>query len=306
VLQSELTECTRRQFVIGGVFSAFTAYATILNLPLPAFAATDSFTGDEIFQRILSHAKSGKWKSLPIGELMGKIAKEFEGTPYVGRTLEHSIDVEQCTVNMTGLDCVTFFETTLDFARMLKKGGDTTAALLNEVRFTRYRAGKQGDYSSRLHYTTDWFVDNQTKGVVKILGDLPGAEPFEKKVGFMSSHPELYKQLAAHPDLLPKIKQVEEAINARRLNYVPLIKLAEAEPHLKTGDIVAVCTSDRGIDIAHTGLVIRDAEGVPHFMDASSSKSKMKVTLEPGRISESLRSSKSWIGAMFARPLEPA
>ena len=306
MLQSELTECTRRQFVIGGVFTAFTAYAAILNLPLPAFAVTDSFTGDEIFQRILSDAKTSKWKSLSIGDLMGKIAKEFEGTPYVGRTLEHSIDVEQCTVNMTGLDCVTFFETTLDFARMLKKGGSTRTDLLNEIRFTRYRGGKQGDYSSRLHYTTDWFVDNQAKGVVNILGDLPGAEPFEKKVDFMSSHPELYKQLAAHPDLLPKIKKLEDAINARQLNYVPLNKLAEAEPQLKTGDIVAVCTSDKGIDIAHTGLLIRDAGGVPQFMDASSGKSKMKVTLEPGPISESLCSTKGWIGAMFARPLEAA
>jgi hypothetical protein len=66
-----------------------------------------------------------------------------------------------------------------------------------------------------------------------------------------------------------------------------------------------MCTSQNGIDIAHTGLIYRDSEGVAHFMDASSGKSKMKVTIETGSISQSIAANKSWTGAMFARPLEP-
>lgn len=299
----DLRGYSRREFLLslGGV------YLALLDARHPAFSgALDSFTGDEIFQRIISKAKGGHWKILPIGELMGKIAMEFVDTPYLAQTLEQSVDIEKCTVNLKGLDCVTFFETTLNFARMIKKGGSTPADLLKEVQYTRYRGGALGDYSSRLHYTTDWFVDNQEKGVVKILSELPGSEPFEQKVGIMSQRSNLYKQLAAHPELVPKIKAFEDAINARHLSYVPLAKLSSVEPLLKTGDIVAVCTSDSGIDIAHTGLLIRDAKGVPHFMDASSGKSKMKVTLEPGPISQSLSWSKKLTGAMFARPLDPA
>jgi hypothetical protein len=57
------------------------------------------------------------------------------------------------------------------------------------------------------HYTTDWFVDNEEKGVVKILTpELPGAKPFTQKVGIMSQHPENYRQLAAHPELLRAIR----------------------------------------------------------------------------------------------------
>ena len=81
-------------------------------------------------------------------------------------------------------------------------------------------------------------------------------------------------------------------------------KLAGVEPLLKTGDIVGVCTTEPGIDIAHTGLVYRDEAGVPHFMDASSSKSKMRVTIEPGPIGGALNWSKKLTGAMFARPVE--
>ncbi len=121
----------------------------------------------------------------------------------------------------------------------------------------------------------------------------------------MTSHPESYRQLLAHPHLMLKIRRQEDLINGRSLKYLPLDKVAGAEPLLKTGDIVGVCTDIPGVDIAHTGLIIRDSEGVVHFMDASSKKSKMKVTLEPGPISQTLNWSKNLTGLMLARPLEP-
>ena len=267
----------------------------------------EPFKGGDIFDRMLKKALDDKWDTLPIGQTMGHVAMELKGTPYVGFTLELSKDTEVCSVNLMGLDCVTFFEDTLDFSRMLKKGGRTPEAMLAEVTFTRYRGGRLGDFTSRLHYTTDWFVDNEQKKVVRILApDLPGAEPFTQKVGIMSEHPENYRQLKAHPELIPAIKKYEDEINSRSLKYIPMAKLKDAEPELQTGDIVGVCTTEHGIDIAHTGLIYADKDGVRHFMDASSSRSNMKVTLESGPISETLNWSKRLTGAMFARPLEPA
>ena len=183
-------------------------------------------------------------------------------------------------------------------------GKSSPEDLLAEVQTTRYRGGKMGDFTTRLHYTTDWFVDNEAKGVVKILTpDLPGAQPFTQKVGIMSEHPENYRQLAAHPELLPTIRLAEEKINARSLKYLPMDKLAAAEHLLQTGDIVGVATTEQGIDIAHTGLCIKDEQGVVHFMDASSSRRSMKVTLEP-EISKCLNWSSKLTGVMIARPLE--
>ena len=89
------------------------------------------------------------------------------------------------------------------------------------MRTTRYRGGKMGDFTTRLHYTTDWFVDNEAKGVVKILTPkLPGAQPFTQKVGIMSQHPENYRQLAAHPELIPNIRLAEDKINAPSLKFL--------------------------------------------------------------------------------------
>jgi hypothetical protein len=224
----------------------------------------------------------------------------------VGFTLEASPDTEYCVVNLKGLDCVTFFEDSLCMARMIKHGKSSPADLVSEIQFTRYRGGKMGDFTTRLHYTTDWFVNNEKKGVIKILTpELPGAELFTQKVGIMSEHPEHYRQLKAHPELVPAIRLTEEKINSRSLKYLPMNRLKADEPLLQTGDIVGVCTTEDGIDIAHTGLCIKDKQGIVHFMDASSSHNVMRVTLER-EISASLNWSRKLTGVMFARPLEVA
>ncbi|SPE54303.1 conserved exported hypothetical protein [Verrucomicrobia bacterium] len=289
------------------------ALGTLGLLSSPAFAedAADRpreqllrFEGQDVFNRILRKSSAENWRRLSIGELIGKIALELKDTPYVGFTLELSKDQEYCVVNLKGLDCVTFFEDSLDLARMIKRGKSAPNDLLAEVRTTRYRGGRIGDFTTRLHYTTDWFVDNEAKGVVKILTpDLPGAEPFTQKVGIMSQHPENYRQLAAHPQLLSEIRLAEDKINAHPLKYLPLAKLEAAEHLLQTGDIVGVTTTAEGIDIAHTGLCIKDDQGIVHFMDASSSRTRMRVTLEP-QISKCLNWSSELTGVMIARPLE--
>lgn len=264
----------------------------------------EPFAGKDVFTRILNKSSAEKWQRLPIGELIGKIAMELKGTPYVGFTLELSKDVETCVVNLNGLDCVTFFEDSLCMARMIKKGKSSPEDLLKEVQTTRYRHGKMGDFTTRLHYTTDWFADNERKGIVKILTpSLPGAEPFTQKVGIMSQHPEHYRQLQAHPEMVPAIRLTEEKINAQSFKYLPMNKLAAAEHLLQTGDIVGVATTEEGIDIAHTGLCIKDEQGIVHFMDASSSRRNMKVTLESD-ISKCLNWSPKLTGVIFARPLE--
>ena len=265
----------------------------------------EHFQGDRKFQQIIAEAKAGKWAALPIGELMGKIAVQLQGIPYRSGTLELSSDREICSVNLEALDCVTFFETTLDMARMLKEGGSTPADLLRQVSHSRYRGGVVGDYSTRLHYMSGWLIDNQSRGIVKVLSNLPGSEPFKPTVDFLSTHPQASIQLKAHPELIEKIKRAEQDVGKMTLSLVPIARLGAVEPLLKTGDIVAIVSNQDGLDISHTGLVIRTADGVAHFMDASSRKAVMRVTLEPGSIGDTLKRFTHSPGVIFARPLEP-
>lgn len=257
------------------------------------------FTGGDVFQRLLDRSNAEGWETLPMGERVGRVGMALMDTPYVAFTLELWTDREACVVNLKGLDCVTFFESSLGFARMLERGSRTPGDLMREVTRTRYRGGTLGDYTTRLHYTCDWMHDNARKGTVQLLTpELPGAERFTERVYFMSQNPDKYRQLKANPSLVPKIRAAETAINARETFFIPVAKVAAIEERLQTGDILGITAGQKGIDCAHTGICVRDADGTLRF--AHASLSQKKVLLDK-RLSEYL---KGWAtGIMVARPI---
>lgn len=301
----------RYRVIAGGSLVLLGLFASMRPQMGPAGAAAaetrrmdqpEHFTGVETFDRLTRLAEQGGWHDKPIGEVIGAIGLALRGTPYVGSTLELYDDREVCSVNLAGLDCVTFFESALDFARMVKKGEHSTSAMLDQVTYTRYRDGKVGDYTSRLHYTADWFYNNEEKRVVKgITRELPGAERFTKDVNFMSTHPDAYRQLKANPGLVPKIREVEERINKRTMYYIPKEKVAAIESRLQTGDIIGITTTIPGIDCSHTGICYRDEKGVLRYLHASSTKKQVWLDDE---LSAYLMSVSKHTGIMVARPVD--
>jgi N-acetylmuramoyl-L-alanine amidase-like len=260
------------------------------------------FEGREVFDRLLGQAREQRWSELPIGERVGAIGMALRRTPYVASTLELYDDREVCSVDFRGLDCVTFFELALAFARMLKRGERTPEALLAEVTFLRYRGGHVTDYASRLHYLSDWFADNQAKRVVRVVTDeLPGAERFTRRVSFMSTHPGAYRQLKASPEQLAKITALETEINARTTSYLPKEKVAASQRLLITGDIIGVTTTIEGLDCAHSGVCYRDEAGVPRLLHASTTRNAVVLDEDLATYVASVRTHS---GIMVARPLE--
>ena len=261
------------------------------------------FTGQEALQRLLRLAYERVWTEQPIGERIGAIGMALRQTPYVDATLELYEDREVCSINLRGLDCVTFFESALALARMLRRGEHTPEALLAEVTFTRYRGGQLTDYASRLHYLSDWFVDNEGKRVVRVITrELPGAARFTKRVSFMSRHPEAYRQLKGSPDLVQKIARVEARINGRETEYVPKAKVMDAQALLTTGDIVGITTTIDGLDCAHAGVCYRD-QGALRLLHASTTR---KAVVLDEELATYLARVPTHTGIMVARPLEVA
>lgn len=262
----------------------------------------EAFSGQEVFDRLLAQAREGGWRTLAIGERIGAIGLALLHAPYVAATPEVG-DREVCSVDLRGLDCVTFFETAVCFARMLKGGGRTPRALLGQVRFTRYRAGRLIDYASRLHYTSDWFADNARKRVVRLVTrELAGATRLEKRVNFMSTHPAAYPALAADPALVRMIARIEDRLNRRPMVYVPKDRVVDAQSSLTTGDIVGITTSIDGLDCAHTGLCYRDERGRVRLLHASTTA--REVTLDD-ELTAYLARVPTHTGVIVARPLEP-
>ena len=267
-------------------------------------AKPDAFSGREVFERLLALAREQGWRKLAIGERIGAIGIALLHTPYVAATLEIGDGREVCSVDLHGLDCVTFFETAVCVARMLKTGGRTPRALLEQVCFTRYRAGRPGGYASRLHYMSDWFADNARKRVVRLLTrELPGAARLDKRVSFMSTHPAAYPRLSADPALVRTIARIEHRINDRPTVYVPKDRVVDAQPFLMTGDILGITTSIDGLDCAHAGLCYRDEPGRVRLLHASTTV--REVTLDD-ELTAYLARVPSHTGVIVARPLEPA
>ncbi|MCX6139564.1 MAG: DUF1460 domain-containing protein [Candidatus Kapabacteria bacterium] len=252
-----------------------------------------------IYSQALRQAKSGSWNKLSIGLLMGHVGGLLVGTPYVGGTLEGD-GPEICRVDLTGLDCVTFFESVLDIARVIKKGNSSWDDLRNEVTFTRYRKGVLSDYSSRLHYTADWIEDNVSKGVVKDISKDIGGDPFPIRVNFMSQNPKYYRPLRDDSTLITSMAGIERSLGTTTRYLVPRERIGSIESQLQTGDIVAIATSKDGLDYAHTGMIFMDGE-IARFMHASSQKKK--VVLD-GSIGEYVNGVKSHTGISVVRPLE--
>jgi hypothetical protein len=264
--------------------------------------APDVVEGLDTFERLLAQAHRETWRERPIGERTGAVGMALRQTPYVDATLELYEDREVCSVDFRGLDCVTFYESALAFARMLRRGGRTPEALLAEVTLTRYRGGHLTDYASRLHYLSDWIADNEAKRVVRVVTrELPGAMRFTKRVNFMTTHPQAYRQLRANPGLVQKIARVEDEINARETVYLPKAAVAAAQARLRTGDIVGVTTTLDGLDCAHAGLAYRDERGVLRLLHASTTR---KAVVLDEALATYLAGVATHTGIMVARPLE--
>ena len=252
----------------------------------------------EAFSRIIRRALKEEWESLPIGQCMGEIGIMLIGTEYVAGTLEGK-GPEICRVDLTGLDCVTFFENALCLARIIKKGRTNFADFIEELTYTRYRKGILTDYTSRLHYTSDWIYDNEKKKVIKDITRDIGGQIFPVEVSFMSGNPQYYPALIEFPEFITTIAGIEQEINRREHWFIPPKKIRKAQTYLQTGDIIAVATNKKGLDYAHTGLVFGDKKGRIKLLHASLKQKKVLLDTELYRYIQSVE---THIGITVARP----
>src|SRR2546428_7124558 len=130
------------------------------------------FKGQDQFNRFVAKAKAGNWKALPIGERTAAVGQALVGTRYKHFTLEIDNRIESPSVSFQGMDCWTFFEIALGFARMLNEPESnwTPERLLYYIELDRYRGGQcTGEYLSRLHYLEDCLRANNRRGLVEDL-----------------------------------------------------------------------------------------------------------------------------------------
>ena len=200
----------------------------------------------EIFDRYVETMRNKR--AQPVPELLIGTARFFLGIPYVAGTLEK--EPEQLIVNFRELDCTTFVETCLALTRTLREKEIPTfedyCRILGKI---RYRNGKINNYASRLHYMSDWIVENERQGTVTDITRATGGIPRPLKLSFISSHPDAYKQLRTDSTLLPLIRETEQKLNARTHYYIPKGKIDSVKEKIQNGDLsfIHASLSDRKV-----------------------------------------------------------
>ncbi len=227
------------------------------------------------------------------------IGKEFLGTPYVSGTLEGG-DTETLTINLDEMDCTTYVETVMALAYTIGEGRTSWRDFAYNLERLRYRSGEMKGYGSRLHYPSDWVVDNVHRGNFKeVTGILAGCEHQVKSLDFITRNRDKYPALA-DSIAYDQIRNMELGYRNHRYPYIKTSKLAikDISSQLREGDIILITTKTPGLDVQHMGIIVIE-KGEPYLMHASSAAGS--VVVDKRALKEYMRRNRSATGIRVLR-----
>ena len=208
-------------------------------------------------------------------------AKQMLGVPYVAGTLDGNPS-EELVVRTDALDCTTFVEVVLALTIVDKEGKFDYASFKEFLQKVRYRNGDLNGYASRLHYFSDWIRNNESKGFVKeCTSDTPCAKIQTLWLYFMSTHPDSYLPMKKDSSLVGEIASLEREWQGIEVSYIPKenLYLPPDELNIKNGDILAITTNIKGLDVVHVGFAFWKGENL-HLLHASSVAKKVIEDLQ--------------------------
>lgn len=203
-------------------------------------------------------------------------ARLMMGIPYVSGTLDMG-ECEELVVHTDCADCTTFVETVLALTIADASGCRTYDGFKSALLSLRYRDGVMDGYISRLHYFSDWIVDNSRRGhVVECTDQSSVACTMVLNLDFMSTHPDRYAPFRRDPSLVALITHIEAAWKDVLVSYIPKesLHLPSASLGIRNGDIIAITTGIKGLDVVHVGFAFWRGNRL-HLLHASSAAGKV-------------------------------
>ena len=234
-------------------------------------------------------------------KLVSQYARWLLDKPYVAHTLEG--DEEMLTINIDELDCTTFVETLYALARTTLNKRYSWRDYAHNLENVRYRGGEMKGYASRLHYISDWIIDNNHRGNLReVTHDMSGVKYNVKSINFMSKHRDLYPALSDDATY-QSIRNVERGYTNHRFPFLKMewTNMKKLLKDLQEGDIIGIVTKIEGLDIQHMGVVVM-VNDEPYLLDASSAGKKVQIEKE--NLIEYMRHSKNAIGVRVFRMAE--
>ena len=227
-------------------------------------------------------------------------ARQMLGVPYVAGTLDGN-GTEKLIVRTDALDCTTFVETVLALCIADKRGERGFEGFKKALIQIRYRDGILNGYASRLHYFSDWIRNNEQMGFLKeCTAETSCSQSKELWLDFMSTHIESYVPMKKNPALVEVMAAQEKNWQGTVVSYIPKEKLnlSPKELKIKNGDILAMVTNIKGLDVVHVGFAFWKDTHL-HLLHASSVAKK--VIEDPKTLFEYSKNTKAHIGVRAVR-----
>ncbi len=195
------------------------------------------------------------------GEEIDYISSKFLGIPYEDHTLTGDMNTpEVFTINLSGVDCFTY----LDYVEGLAIS-KAFAQFEDSVKKTRYQKASVA-FIKRNHFFSDWVVYNNDR--IKDVTKEVGGDKAKSTKKFLNKKKD-------GSFYLPGIPVVE-----REITFIPSASIDEGViDKMNTGDYAGIYTDLNGLDVSHTGIIIKKKDKV--LLRHASSKDKyMKVVDE--------------------------
>ena len=186
------------------------------------------------------------------------LSTQFLDTDYAESTLIGDKDTpEVFVINLLGVDCLTFVEY-IEAMRL----SDSFSAFESNLRKVRYKYGIV-EFANRNHFFTDW-----------IEYDAEFVDDITEKIG-VENAVKVQKTLNEKEDgsfFLAGIQPV-----AREIIYIPSdLSDNSVLGNLRTGDYAGIYSPFKGLDVSHTGIIIK-RENSLYLRHASSQREYQKV-----------------------------
>ena len=224
-------------------------------------------------------------------------------TPYGAGTLEGEPEV--LTVRIDSVDCTTFVETAMALAMTNMERRSSWRDFVFNLRRIRYRNGEVDGYPSRLHYICDWAVDNIHRGNFRdATTAFPKATYAMKSIDFMTNNRDKYPALADSANFA-RMRMIENGYRRHRYPFIKSndLNLKGVKADLKNGDVVALVTNIKNLDVTHMGIILKDSPTAePYLLHASSSDGKVEISKYP--LGEFMRRNRQWAGVRLFRLAE--
>jgi hypothetical protein len=219
------------------------------------------------------------------------------GTPYKVGALDQNHE-EQLISTTKYFDCVTLIEHLLAACLAENQTSGSEMGYNEYLQRIRYRSGKIDGYTSRLHYFSEWMVQQEDHGYLTDITKNAGGIPYSKPIHFMTNNRRRYPKLKSQKDF-NDIREMEERLSKRMLYYVPSNKLHQSEKYIQSGDIIAITSNRPGLDVEHTGMAILQQDNI-YLLHASSKDGKVAISKKT--LTNYIRNGTFFSGIIILRP----